>query len=86
MARVEPVIFDGHNDVLSNLYRSGGFGQAHSFLDGRDGAVDLIKAREGGFSGGFFAIYVPSSGDPDDKYDEMTARLDGTYEIPGKGQ
>jgi hypothetical protein len=21
-----------------------------------------------------------------DKYDEMTARLDGTYEIPGKGK
>ncbi|MEM9811812.1 MAG: dipeptidase [Pseudomonadota bacterium] len=53
----DPPIFDGHNDVLSRLWRAG----THtSFLTGRDGAIDVEKARAGGFAGGFFAIFVPS--------------------------
>ncbi|MEO3414471.1 dipeptidase [Roseovarius sp. CAU 1744] len=79
MACDEPVIFDGHNDVLCKLFRAGGPGQAHSFADGRDGAIDLPKARTGGFGGGFFAVYVPSPGDGDDKYEEMTR---SSYDLP----
>ena len=77
MACAAPVIFDGHNDVLSKLYRAGGVGQAGTFLSGRDGAVDLPKARSGGFGGGFFAVYVPSPDDVDDS--EMTA---ASYDLP----
>jgi len=54
-------IFDGHNDVLLrlNLRREGD--AVSAFLDGEDkGHLDLPKAREGGFAGGLFAIFVPS--------------------------
>ncbi len=79
MARAQPVIFDGHNDVLCKLYRAGGVEAAHSFIQGRDGAVDLPKAREGGFGGGFFAVYIPSPTDMDDRYEEMTK---SSYDLP----
>src|SRR6266852_135858 len=52
-------IFDGHNDTLLNLYlpeRGGG----RSFFTRSDrGHIDLPRARESGFAGGFFAIFVP---------------------------
>lgn len=55
-----PPIFDGHNDVLLQIFETGGLAQAGAFLTGLPGAVDLPKARQGGFGGGFFAVYVPS--------------------------
>lgn len=67
-----PVIFDGHNDVLLKLYKAGGPKAADCFVTGRDGHIDLDRAREGGLGGGFFAVYVPSPVDPDEKLDEMT--------------
>lgn len=63
-------IFDGHNDVLLSLHlpeRGGG----RSFLTRSEkGHLDLPRAREAGFGGGFFAVFVPSptedySGPPD---------------------
>ena len=79
MTLTEPFIFDGHNDVLLKLYRAGGMSGAESFLTGRDGAVDAPKAKAGGFGGGFFAVYVPSPMDLDDKFDAMTR---DTYDLP----
>jgi membrane dipeptidase len=67
-------IFDGHNDVISKLLdeerthrmsvgtpdRNGG---GRSFFARSDhGHIDLPRAREGGFAGGLFSIYV--SADP----------------------
>jgi membrane dipeptidase len=52
-------IFDGHNDVLLAAY--GGYRGAEQrsfFARGADGHLDLPRAREGGFAGGFFAVYV----------------------------
>jgi membrane dipeptidase len=51
------VIIDGHNDLV--LHRWRGEPTLH---------LDLDAAREAGFSGGFFALYVPSPhpGDPKD--------------------
>ena len=55
-------IFDGHNDVLLRLYRRGGTDAARAFLEGEaKGQLDLPMAREGGFAGGLFAIFVPSA-------------------------
>jgi membrane dipeptidase len=55
-------IFDGHNDVLLRLYRRGGADAPRAFLEGeRKGQLDLPMARQGGFAGGLFAIFVPSS-------------------------
>jgi membrane dipeptidase len=51
------VIIDGHNDLV--LHRWRGESTMH---------VDLEAARAAGFSGGFFALYIPSPnvGDPPD--------------------
>jgi membrane dipeptidase len=48
---------DGHNDVLLEL-RARGEG-VRPFLSRRDeGHLDLVRATEGGFAGGFFAVFV----------------------------
>ena len=55
-------IFDGHNDVLLRLYRRGGTDAPRAFLAGEGkGQLDLPMARQGGFAGGLFAIFVPST-------------------------
>src|SRR5260221_7881029 len=55
-------IFDGHNDVLLRLYRRGGTDAPRAFLEGEGkGQLDLPTARQGGFAGGLFAIFVPSA-------------------------
>jgi membrane dipeptidase len=54
-------IFDGHNDVLLRLYLRGGADAPRAFLDGEaKGQLDLPMARQGGFAGGLFAIFVPT--------------------------
>ncbi|MEY8840168.1 dipeptidase [Cribrihabitans sp. XS_ASV171] len=55
-------IFDGHNDVLTKLARAGGAAAAPGFIEGLPGQLDLPRAREGGFGGGFFAIWAESPG------------------------
>ena len=63
MTSPRPVpIFDGHNDVLLRLYRRGGTDVSRAFLEGEaKGQLDLPMARQGGFVGGLFAIFVPST-------------------------
>ena len=52
-------IFDGHNDTLLDLYRPER-GGGRSFFERSDkGHIDLPRAKEGGFGGGFFAVFVP---------------------------
>jgi membrane dipeptidase len=53
-------VFDGHNDTLLNLrLRSKG----RSFFERSDvGHIDLPRALEGGFGGGFFACFAPTVG------------------------
>jgi len=54
-------IFDGHNDVLLRLFRSGVEDSQRLFLDGEEkGHLDLPRALQGGFAGGMFAVFVPS--------------------------
>jgi membrane dipeptidase len=55
-------IFDGHNDALLKLEIESGTPKERSFLERSDqGHIDLPRAREGGFAGGFFAMFVPSN-------------------------
>lgn len=57
MAQIElqaPPIFDGHNDTILSIARTG-----RSFYNrADDGHIDLPRAREGGLAGGFFAVYI----------------------------
>ncbi len=53
-------VFDGHNDVLLRLMR-GKIQPEQAFLEGDNiGHLDWPRMKEGGFAGGFFAVYVPS--------------------------
>jgi membrane dipeptidase len=71
-------VFDGHNDVLLRLHLREGPDAVASFMTGNGkGQLDFPRAREGGFAGGMFAIFVPSpqrprpdSGAPKDVTDE----------------
>lgn len=74
---VSPPVFDGHNDLLLRLW-VGGNGIAPA-IDGRDGHIDVAKARAGGFGGGFFAVFVSSDIDPDEKSEAMNHPA---YDLP----
>jgi membrane dipeptidase len=53
-------IFDGHNDALQRIYLAK-TRKAHHFFERTDkGHIDLPRMQAGGFSGGFFAIFVQS--------------------------
>lgn len=57
-------VFDGHNDALLVSHMREGRGVA-SFLDRNDsGHLDLPRAKEGGFVGGFFAVMGMSEASP----------------------
>jgi membrane dipeptidase len=52
-------ILDGHNDTLLNLLLQGR-GRGRNFFEKSNvGHVDLPRALEGGFGGGFFACFAP---------------------------
>lgn len=54
LAPASPPIFDGHNDAILSLVRTG-----KSFVErGATPYVDLPRAREAGLMGGFFAVFI----------------------------
>lgn len=64
-------IFDGHNDTLLRFYNNDEL-ELSDFLSEMDGGhIDLVRARRGGFAGGFFAVFVPNKEriDPDNMPD-----------------
>ncbi len=67
-------IFDGHNDTINHLQRIGDTTGEGFFEGGVLAHLDLPRAREGGFAGGFFALWSPA---PNTPMDEFTAG-DGT--------
>ena len=79
-------IFDGHNDVLFRLYLKNKKNAELDFINGdNEGHLDLPRIVKAGFSGGFFAIYIPSqeenivSADTPIRYDDMK---NNSYELP----
>lgn len=50
-------IFDGHNDTLTHLFLTHD-DPIDAFLNGGGHQIDLPRARQAGFGGGFFAIFV----------------------------
>ncbi len=76
-------IFDGHNDVLLRLFKRKGPDAPRAFLDGEGkGQLDLPMARQGGFAGGLFAIFVPSPGNKAPPSKDGTPALDTTAGMP----
>ncbi len=74
-----PLIFDGHNDVLGKMLKDGGPSAIDAFITGNDGHIDLPKAQKGGLGGGFFAIWVSS---PMDLGDALKAMAQPKYDLP----
>ena len=74
-------IFDGHNDTLLSFYERDR-GADVTFFDRSDkGHIDLPRAKEGGFGGGFFAVYVPA--DPAlPKPERPDLPSTGSYAVP----
>ena len=69
-------VFDGHNDTLLHLYLPDrGLGRS-IFERSEIGDVDLPRARDGNYAGGFFAVFVPNESTSDLK------RTDDGYEVP----
>jgi membrane dipeptidase len=66
-----PPVFDGHNDTLLNLLLHER-GQGRDFFEKSElGHIDLPRAREGCFGGGFFACFAPP--DPKTGWNEESA-------------
>jgi membrane dipeptidase len=53
-------VFDGHNDTVLRL-SSSEHGEGRNFFERSTvGHIDLPRAKEGGFAGGFFAMFIPN--------------------------
>ncbi|MGY3180880.1 microsomal dipeptidase-like Zn-dependent dipeptidase [Ewingella americana] len=54
-------VFDGHNDVLLQLWEQHRQNPEQAFLQGpASGQMDLPRCQQAGFAGGLFAAWVPS--------------------------
>jgi membrane dipeptidase len=74
-------IFDGHNDTLLYLVEHDpDHGAQFLKRDDSRGHIDLPRAREGGFAGGMFAVYV---GNPpeDGSFGDRLTRDEHGYEV-----
>lgn len=73
-------VFDGHNDTVLHLIDADR-GQGRNFFERSDvGHIDLPRAKEAGFAGGFFAMFVPSP--PKDMTELKLAREQELSQIP----
>ncbi len=54
-------VFDGHNDTILKMERAARDGEGLDFAGGAESLdIDLPRARESGFAGGFFAMFTPA--------------------------
>ena len=74
-------VFDGHNDILLHLTQAGAERAALWPGPRTGGHLDLPRMRQGGFAGGFFAIYVPSP-KGQEAVDYMAAMQNPPYALP----
>ncbi len=56
-----PLVFDGHNDTLLDLFPLAPATPRRTFFEqSEQGHIDLPRARAGGLGGGFFAMFIPN--------------------------
>lgn len=82
-------ILDGHNDVISALLmaerahwsRLGSLGKSQGprnfFERGSEGHIDLPRAKDGGFAGGLFSIYVGADAQAEPPSGPVLGEFDG---------
>lgn len=76
---ISPVIFDGHNDFLSKYFQDSSADLSECFAKGEPQQLNLAKAKLGGFSGGFFAVFIASEMNMDTNFGKMQKP---TYQLP----
>src|SRR5215212_41923 len=77
------LVLDGHNDTLLNLHLPDR-GEGRSFFERSDlGHIDLARAREGGFGGGFLACYSPNPEGEGWNEESALAITANGYEVSG---
>ena len=74
-------IFDGHNDILHKIHTSQDPLDTRSFLVGGSGQMDYPRALQGGFRGGFFAVYVSDPPEIPSEEERMVLSEEG-YSVP----
>ena len=74
-------VFDGHNDFLLRLYQHPDQRDALWLTGGAEGHLDMPRMKQGGFAGGFFAIYIPSP-IAHDAPDYMAAMENPPFSLP----
>ncbi|MGP5194231.1 dipeptidase [Psychrobacter celer] len=56
----QPIVFDGHNDLLTRLWLSSADDPVHDFIYGTlPGHLDLKRCRRARWMGGLFSIFLP---------------------------
>ncbi|MFN2135387.1 MAG: dipeptidase [Candidatus Promineifilaceae bacterium] len=75
----KPVLFDGHNDTLTDIFQPEGDGTRSFFERSDQGQLDLPRARAGGLAGGVFAIYT--AGAKEEPFERKKLKRGG-YEVP----
>ncbi len=75
-----PLVFDGHNDTLLDLYLPERGDERTFFERSAIGHLDLPRARDGGFGGGFFACWTPNPQEEWTEESALTMTEDG-YEV-----
>ncbi|MGJ3241205.1 MAG: dipeptidase [Anaerolineae bacterium] len=76
-------IFDGHNDTVLHLLNDGRGGDSRSFFErSASGHLDLPRAREGGFAGGFFAMFVRNSPESETQMRELFEQNPDQFPLP----
>ena len=78
-----PLVFDGHNDTLLNLRLPERGGGRSFFEKSLTGHIDLPRAREGRFGGGFFACFVPNPTDAESGGKSSLATVRSDYRVAG---
>lgn len=76
-------VFDGHNDFLLRLLRAPAERETIWLKGEGRGHLDLPRMKQGGFAGGFFAVYIPSPPDPAGlDYDAMMENPPYSVDLP----
>ena len=81
---MDPIpVFDGHNDTLLNLLLRKRGGDRDFFERSTVGHIDLPRALEGGFGGGFFACFAPPNPKAGWSEEEALRITEDGYEVAG---
>ncbi len=84
IGRMDPIpVLDGHNDTLLNLLLRKRGGGRSFFERSAAGHLDLPRALDGGFAGGFFACFAPPNPKSGWTEEEALRITEDGYEVAG---